>query len=614
MRPGSTRTLWRAGGAALVALAVGMIGPLSIASAQDAGSSPAAPVTLTLGLHSDITSLNPFKLCCGADYEYLTLVYDLGIGFNNDDLTPAPMIVTSWTPDATSMNWTLKVRDDATWNDGQPVTADDVAFTYSFIADNAMPYYKDYLPFSPTFEATDATTVIWHSTEPTFAPTVPPYIPILPEHIWKQFNTGDPRNNPADAKANRKAAKEFANDNPVGSGPFTVTDRSEGQFTHFHVRPDYWMGQPKSLTDVVFKIYDSQEALAQALRTGEVDIVDDLSPTLYNSLEGKPNIGLQPADAGCWGNLAFNFGGQGPDDTHSPAVEDVRVRQAVSYAINREAIVDKVYQGTADVGYSVLVPGKDAAWYTDIPPDLQFNYDPDKANQMLDDAGYLDTNGDGIREMPNGGEALKWDILTISDVNGSVETGQLLKGYLADIGIGVKLVTVDEKKAGDLWYSGDWDAYVWDWCPDPDPDFMMSVFTTDQCLGWSDGCYSNPAFDKMYTEQRSELDRAKRKQIIDKMQLFLAKNVPTLVLNYWSDLQAYRTDRFTGYVKSPNIDRGVLIIGWTLATYFEVTPVAGAKLSQPGLSAWVWIAGLAGLLVIAALFILMRRRRAEDEA
>lgn len=607
MRSGSARKPWQSGLIGVIVLTVAMIGPWTTASAQDSSTPSPSGQTLTLGINSDLTSLNPFRLCCDADYEYMQLVYDLGIGFNNDDLTPAPMLITSWTPDSTSTTWTLKVRDDATWNDGTKLTAEDVAFTYSFVADNQMPFFKDYLPFSPTFEATDDTTVIWHTSKPTFAPVVPPYIPILPKHVWEQFSKGTPAEN-------RRAGKEFLNDPPVGSGPFEVAERSEGQFIHFHVNPDYWGGQPKAITDVIFRIYGSQEAMVQALKSGEVDIVDSLDPSLFTSLKGNPNIGLQAADGGCWGNLAFNFGGQGQDDTHHPAVEDVRVRQAVSYAINRKAIIDKVYENTSTVAYSVLVPGKNGAWYQDIPADLRFDYAPDKANEVLDEAGYLDTDNDGIREMPDGTNPLNWDILTITDVAGSVETGQLLKGYLADVGIGVNLKTVDQKKAVDIWGSGDFDAYVWDWCPDPDPDFMLSVFTTAQCLGWSDGCYSDPAYDRMYEAQRSELDRDKREQIIHKMQLFLAENMPNIVLNYWSDLQAYRTDRFSGYVKSPNIPRGLLIIGWTTATYFEVVPVTGARDSEPGLPAWIWLAALGGVLVIGAIIVLARRRGAEDEA
>jgi peptide/nickel transport system substrate-binding protein len=607
MRSGLARKPRRSGLIGVIVLAVAMMGTWTTASAQDGSPSSSPETTLTLGINSDLTSLNPFRLCCDADYEYLQLVYDLGIGFNNNDLTPAPMLITSWTPDSTSTKWTLKVRDDAMWNDGTKLTAEDVAFTFAFIADNQMPFFKDYLPFEPTFEATDDTTVIWRTSKPTFAPIVPPYIPILPKHIWEQFSHGT-------AAENRKAAKEFDNDPPVGTGPFEVVDRSENQFTHFHVNADYWGGQPKAITDVFFRVYGSQEAMVQALKSGEVDIVDSLEPSLFNSLKGDPNIGLQTADGGCWGNLAFNFGGQGPDDTHHPAAEDVRVRQAVSYAIDRKAIIDKVYQGTSTLAYSILVPGKNGTWYQDIPADLRFDYNPDKAKQVLDEAGYLDTDNDGVREMPDGTNPLNWDILTITDVAGSVETGQLLKGYLTDVGIGVNLQTVDQKKAVDIWGSGDFDAYVWDWCPDPDPDFMLSVFTSAQCLGWSDGCYSDPAYDRMYEAQRSELDRDKRREIIDKMQLFLAKNMPNIVLNYWSDLQAYRTDRFTGYVKSPNIDRGLLIIGWTTATYFEVVPVAGERASEPGLPAWIWLVGAGALVVIGVVFVLARRRRAEDEA
>jgi peptide/nickel transport system substrate-binding protein len=567
-------------------------------------------VILRVGVDSDITSLNPFNVCCGPDYEYLSLVYDQPMTFATNDLSPAPALVTEWTPSEDYMTWTLKVRDDAVWHDGQPVTAEDVAFTLGFIADYGMPFFKDYVPFSPTFEVVDPTTVLWKSTKPTFAPNVPPYLPILPKHIWERFTTVSD-----DPKEVRKAAKEFRNESPIGSGPFELAEWEKGQFIRFEANPNYWGGQPKSLDEVVIQIFSNQEAMAQALRSGEIDFADSLKPTLWNALTGDPNIATHLADGGCWGNFAFNFGGQGKQETHHPAIEDLTVRQAAVHAVDKQEIVDKVYLGTSVVGDSILMPGQNGYWYHDIPDDIELKYDPALANQMLDEAGYLDSDGDGVREMPDGTDPLVWEVMAVTDVDGSVDTTKLLKSYWKDIGISTKVTTVNTNKAYDLWFTGEWDVYVWDWCPDPDPDFMLSVFTTDQCLGWSDGCYSDPKFDAMYEEQRSTLDREERKAIVDEMQEYIHVQAVTPVLNYWSDLQAYRTDRFTGYVKKPDVDNGLLLFSWdTKETYMNLVPVAGAKeAAQPGLPVWVWGAIVGGIVVAAGLLLALRGRRGKEE-
>jgi len=132
------------------AAALTMLAGLTLAGSAFAQSPTAdEKVILRVGVDSDITSLNPFNVCCGPDYEYLSLVYDQPMTFATKDLSPAPALVTEWTPSEDYMTWTLKVRDDAVWHDGQPVTAEDVAFTLGFIADFGMPFFKDYVPFSP---------------------------------------------------------------------------------------------------------------------------------------------------------------------------------------------------------------------------------------------------------------------------------------------------------------------------------------------------------------------------------------------------------------------------------------------------------------------------------
>jgi peptide/nickel transport system substrate-binding protein len=599
------------------AVALGVVAMLMLsdtALAQD--ETPAAEGrTFSIGTTSDITSLNPFNLCCDLDYEYMELVYDLGIGFSREDLSPAPRIITEWTPSEDSMTWTLGVRDDVVWHDGTPMTADDVAFTFNFISQRRLPFFRDYFPFSPTFEVIDETTVEWQSPQPTFAPEVPPYVMILPEHIWGELDQGD---DPAEI---RKAVKEFANDPPIGTGPYKFVEWQRDQFMRFEYNEDYWGDEPVAIREVLIRVYPSQEAKVQALRSGELDFADQIAPTLFNTLDDDENITTHVADAGCWGNIAYNFGGQGPDATNHPAIQDLTVRQAIAHAVDRELIVDRVYQGTATVGYSILTPGKNAFWYNEIPEDLRYPYDVDRANQLLDDAGYIDSDGDGVREMPDGGEPLEFEFMTITDVEGSVDTGRLFQGFLEPIGIQVTFNTVDQNKANDLWFSGGFDVYVWDWCPDPDPDFMLSVFTTDQCGSWSDGCYTNPEYDAMYEAQRSELDQEARREIVLDMQEFIAEELPVMSLNYWSDLQAFRSDRWEpdSFTPVPNTETGLLMVGYsTTDNYLEITPVgqagAGSTTDEPGLPAWVWIAIVGGIVAIVAGVTIARRREVDDEA
>ena len=464
------------------AIALGVVlwisgGTLMTGTASAQSSASDQPVIFDLGIDSDVTSLNPWKLCCGWDYEYLELVYDVGITYNQEDLSAAPKIVTSWTPSEDHMSYTLKVRTDAVWQDGEPLTVEDVAFTYNFISKYDMPFFIGYFPFNPTFEVVDEETLIWRADKPMFSPEVPAYSMILPEHIWGRFDTaGDPPPDGAskaelDAyaaklKVGRTAAREFSNEHPIGSGPFLFDEYVKGQYMHFVANPDYWGGAPSvddptAIDEVYIRVYGNKEAMTQALKAGEIDFADGLTPALFDSLKGVDNIQTHVADAGTWGDIAFNFGGQaGGKATNHPALQDLVVRQAIAYSIDKQEIVDKVFQGTALVGDSVLTPGKNGSWYLDIPPELEYTYDPAKANQLLDDAGYLDTDGDGVRRCRTEPTPLKLEFIAINDVDGSVDTGLLLDGYLRDIGIEMQTTTVDTNKAYEIWGSGEFDALI----------------------------------------------------------------------------------------------------------------------------------------------------------
>jgi peptide/nickel transport system substrate-binding protein len=581
------------------------LGPVTVGVAQaQSPSAPAEKLTLNVGIPGDMVSPNPFKACCSYEYEMMFLAYDMLFNFGAEDLTPAPGLATSCEPSSDNMTWTCDIRSGVKWSDGEPLTSEDIAFTYRFILDNDISTFSDVLPFNPTFETPDATTLIWKSEKPTIAPTVPPWIPIVPEHIWSEYDGTDFKT--------IKAVDPLADGPLVGSGPFVLTQWEPGQFFKMSANKEYWGGVP-TIDEIVFTIYDNREAMVQALKSGEIDFADDLNPTLFNSLKGEPNIGTVAAAPSTFTNFAFNFGSpKQSDDTHHPAIEDLAFRQAIAHATDKQAIVDSVYQGTAIPGTTITLPSR--IWHYAPPAEDVFEFDLAEANRLLDEGGYEDTDDDGVREMPGGGEPLVLEVLTINTSTGSNDSGRLMAGWAEQIGVRFDLIPVTEGKAYVLWEEGDYDAYIWGWGGDPDPDFILSIFTTGQCLGWSDGCYSNPQFDQMYEEQRSIFDVEERRQFVNEMQAFLYEQVPEIVLVYPQYLQAYRTDTYQGYIPTP-AEGGAYLFGWGPYSYINLKPVSEGSTNvdgSGGSNAILYVAIAAVALAVIG-FVVTRRRRLDED-
>ena len=157
--------------------------------------------------------------------------------------------------------------------------------------------------------------------------------------------------------------------------------------------PYFWGPEPTDRPDRV-PLYSNQEAMIQALRNGEIDVADGFEAVAGASIEGIDDVTVQKVVSDWWLNLAFNFGGQGPDADPLPALHDLTCAQAIAMAIDKQAIVDKVYQGTATTGDTIIRPAS-AYWHLDIPADEEIPFDPAAAAAMLDEAGYADTDGDG---------------------------------------------------------------------------------------------------------------------------------------------------------------------------------------------------------------------------
>ncbi len=589
-------------------LLLGIIGVGVAATAQAQTPTSEGKVTFTMGVSDDMVTANPFKSAGGNEYEMFFLNYDMLYNFSQKTLEPESALA-QYPPEesADGKTWTFEIRSGVTWSDGVPLTAHDIAFTYNLINEKGLGAFQSEIgdPIAKNaFEAPNDTTLIWHMETATLAPLSPPWVPIVPEHIWGKYM--DPQYSSTDIKG-------FLNVPAVGSGPFHLNEWDEGQGWKMEANPDYWMGAPH-IDEVVFRKYGNYEALKLALTTGEVDAVDGLPPSIFNSLQGEPNIATNVSSSARWDNLAFNFEGTG-----DPSFHDEEVRDAIALAIDRQALVDRVTLGYATIGDTVI-PSTFSRWSWQPSAGEVQAYDPQAAMDLLDSAGYKDVDGDGIRE-DKSGNPWSLEVLTIADYVNSVPAGKLIVGWLNDIGIDTTIKSVSEGKAYDQWGSQNFDMYVWTYSASPDPDFILSIFTHsagstgDKCIYWSDGCYSDPVYDEMWAAQRAATDPATRQELVTQMQQYLYDKNPEIILFDEVSLEAYRTDRFTGFLKQPE-PQGYIYFGWGPYSYLNIEPVLAAEGGTTGSSAGipvaVWILLAVAVVLIGATVVMRRRTRDAD--
>jgi peptide/nickel transport system substrate-binding protein len=470
-------------------------------------------------------------------------MYDLLTGWSDEDFSPVPQLADSWEKSTDGLTWTFKIHPGVKWSDGQPLTAKDVAYTFNrtINGENERPKYDAYVKNIKDVVALDDLTAEFHlkAADPIMDHL---WVPIIPEHIWKDIDS--------------KEVTSFSNeDNPVGSGPFVLAERKPGEFIRLTANKSYFRGGPK-IDELVFKIFEDEDAMVQALRKGEIDAVDSLGGTTFQSLQGAAGVTTVQSKGLGFNEIGINVGAQTVDnkpigDGH-PALKDLVVRQAIAYAIDRNALVDRVLRGLGEPGSSIMPPAYADLYYT--PGDKEYKFDLAKANSLLDGAGYT-RGSDGIRVDPNSGKKLSFRLFGREDSEESKGSVQFVQGWLKEIGIDAKVTIMAEDKLTEVIGAGEFDLFEWGWGVEPDPDFQVSTFTCDQrsyedsgevYAGWSDSFYCNQAYDGLYKQQSVQLDRPQRAATIMQMEDMLYTDLPYVVTYYQDNLQAYRSDRWTG--------------------------------------------------------------------
>jgi peptide/nickel transport system substrate-binding protein len=574
---------------ALSALLV--VGPLASAQEEEDDS-----VVLRIGLTQDWDSLNPTAGFLVSEYEIWNLHYATLTDKAAADFETIPGLAESWEASDDGQTYTYTLREGLLWSDGTPLTAEDVAWNINTSVEQG---WTNHISTTQNLTASvidDRTVQITSSVPDPKLPTMDVYL--LPKHIWEPVATDG------------EAVASYDGLDGVGSGPFTISDFRDQQSVTMVANPNYWgwEGEDPVIDQVVFRFFSNLDAMTAALQQGEIDAAHGIAYSSVEALEGADDIELVSGQQGGFEEIAIN-GGAAEGQPH-PALLDLEVRKAISHAIDREGALEDLLFGHGEI-LDTVSASADPKWLPEIPEGNRFTYDPELANQILDDAGYMDADGDGVREMPDGTNpiVLRHGVNTNSDLAPSV--AELFSGWMDQIGIGVELESYDSDQLFEVIVAGDYDTFFWGWVPFVDPDPMLSYFTEAELGNYNDANWSDPRYEELYLEQKVELDEGRRIEIVHEMLTVLHDAAVYIPLFLEPDMQAYRTDAFEGWVKQP-AEIGPVIFSNSSPSYVSLAPVGGGAGGGDGANLPLIIGGVA-VVAIAGAFLLTRRRSSADE-
>lgn len=611
--------------------------------AMAGGARGANELVLKVGTDQKLETLNPWQSVTVADYEIFQIQYELLVGFDNK-LQPTPGFADSWTESADKLTHTFHIREGMKWSDGQPASCEDARYTYQLVLDAAATdtgylgsgYLDPYLTNTGLKSVTcsDDHTLVATTEFPTTL-LLQAYIPILPKHIWSKYTL--------DQIGNAEADGFFANEpSDVGSGPYVVTDWKSGEFIKLTPNPNYW-GKPGVPKAIIFQQFSGSDTMVQALKSGEIDYVRGTGADQFDALKSVPDIAVAEGYSNGYTYLSMNTRGTTKGyHASTSALADQKFRDAIGFAIDRQTLVDKVLKGHGVPG-TTHVPPYHVKWH--VEPDHPRTFNIAEANTRLDAAGYA-SNADGKR-VDKDGKVITLR-LTWPDSEDHSADAQFITGWFEQIGIGVdSFVTEEGKLYTDLAGpesdgNANWDFYIWGWTGDPDPMSLLSFFTTDQiAAAINDPFYSNPRYDELFKLQQRATDDTERHGYIAEMQQLFYDAAAYHILYYDSELHAYRTDKFSGWVSQPP-DTGTPLFGYGYSGYMALTDASIVPTPAPTVAVTAGPTGVAatggpaatpapsgsdtsssatplligGLIVIVILvggFLLLRRRGGAQE-
>ncbi len=449
--------------------------------------------------------LDPHKTSAYFSFQVLENVFDTLVE-PDEDLRMRPALAESWQVSADQRVWTFRLRPGLTFHDGSPLTADDVVFSYRRIIDEHLTNV-DRLSAVTEVTAVDPLTVRITVARPT------------PNLLT---NLGGFKGMAIVQRANVETGRIATH--PVGTGPFEFRGARSGDSITLVANDDHWAGPPR-LNGVTFRFISEPATALSALQAGEIDWTDAIPTQRVTQLRNDDSLTLAVTPSNDYWYLALN---------HARAPwHDLRVRRAIAFGIDREAIVTATGYGTATANQLAIPPGD--FWYTHYD---RYRYDLDRARALLDEARAAGV--DPPRRL---------DMLVTGDYPQTVTAAQIIADNVAPLGITVDIRTVDFATWLDEQNNGTFDMLMMGWLGNIDPDdYYYAQHHTDGASNAQR--FSDPEVDRLLDAARAEPDRDRRKALYDRAATLIADRVSYLflynpaVVQAWSpDLSGYRARR-----------------------------------------------------------------------
>ena len=497
-----------------------------------------------IGVAERPDSLNPFTAADRVSEEFFLLVYD-PLWRLNAAGEPVNCLVEDWSMSSDQLTWTIRLRRDVTFSNGTPLTSRDVKFSYEEL-DRYDTVYADYFEGITAITCPDDYTVVISTSfvkgDMLYAP-----VPILPRSIWSDYSSA--------------GYDTFDNEQMIGSGPFTRlladTGPQEESWT-FQARENYFGGSPQ-VGEVRFVYYATEANAGRALSIGDVDAAVGLSDVQLTTLEGVPGVQIIQTylpGSQIWA-LAFN--------TRDSVFSDTSLRQMVDYCVDRDRILS-MSSGTSGMAGSVWAsPGTD--YFHQVYAPRSFNQETSRS--VLYSKGYSDVDQDGYLEFVGSYEDLVLRLYTSTHDDWSSTAATVLIEDLGELGVQVTWNTTDGDVTNVCGPKDDWDMCLLSMRGNTDPVIAGMPFrTADRGLtGWS-----NSTYDQTFAQMQTSMDRAAVVGLAGQLQQLVYDESPVLILGYYSDIQALRTDRWEGFDEVLAAAGGLFGIG-SVDAYMAIRPV-----------------------------------------
>ncbi|API91573.1 MULTISPECIES: peptide-binding protein [Virgibacillus] len=478
----------------------------------------------------------------------------------NKELEFEPHLAKEWEINEDQTEITLKLEEGVKWHDGEEFTADDVVFTYKAIsthgyieaggirssefAERLLGYEEFSKGETDEFEgvvAEDDYTVTFKFTEPNVTILKDVSFSIIPEHIFGEVPIDEMPEHPATLNPGEV----------IGTGPFKFTEMLEREQYVLEKHADYWKQEPY-LDKIVWRVVD-QSVMLGLLESEEIDFIADPSGVPapdYETVSGLEHVEIiEQPDFG-YQLMGFKINHRTDADVEAGKIEpdnwvpnedmsEQKVRQAMAYAIDRNALVDNLLYGHGSV---INAPIAQQFWAYDEEAATKYEFDPEKAKSLLDEAGYKDTNDDGFRETPDGKE---W-VVNLNYPTGNKlreDSAPILEKFLEDVGINIDLRQPKEMTAYQEELekdNSDWDLYLLGWSlgsGDPDPVGLWNAGAPYNYSRWNNEESEKLLKEAVKTPEAFEQEyRAKK---YSEWQSVFSEDLPALLLYAQNKIYAH---------------------------------------------------------------------------